>query len=138
MRREYFNSLLSVLGRVTIAFTILSLMYPDVIEFNHMHYTVAILIPCHLFAYFTFKLKLFTNSLWGRRVITMLFSMSVMLVMSYFCNYKVWGSTVYLISMGASVTIFVLVSLIVYYISDKAERQNIEQINVKLSEVDDK
>ena len=133
MFRNYWRSFMYSMGLVAIIFIIFSLVFPESIRIKHLYHMVCILIPSHLFSFFTFELKLFSKHIWIRRIVVIAFSLLVLFVGGY-----IFGSTRFELK---SLVVYCIVALIVtvvivfaYYVADKIEQRNLNLINQKLSE----
>ena len=133
MFRNYWRSFMYSMGLVAIIFIIFSLVFPESIRIKHLYHMVCILIPSHLFSFFTFELKLFSKHIWIRRTIVIAFSLLVMFVSGY-----IFGSIRFelksLIVYCIAALICTMVIVFAYYVADKIEQRNLNLINQKLSE----
>ena len=133
MFRKCWRSLMYMTGVVAIFFVILSLIWSESINIKHLYHMIGILIPVHLFSFFTFELKLFSKHIWIRRIIAISFTLLVLLVSEY-----IFGSIRFefksLIIYCTVALFFVMFIVFVYYVKDKIEQQNLKLINQKLSE----
>ena len=133
MFRNYWRSFMYSMGLVAIIFIIFSLVFPASIRIKHLYHMVCILIPVHLFSFFTFELKLFSKHIWIRRTIVIAFSLLVLFVGGY-----IFGSTRFelksLVVYCIAALIFTMVIVFAYYVADKIEQRNLNLINQKLSE----
>ena len=133
MFRNYWLSFMYSMGLVAIIFIIFSLVSPESIRIKDLYQMVCMLIPTHLFSFFTFELKLFSKHIWIRRMVVIAFSLLVLFVGGY-----IFGSTRFELK---SLVVYCIVALIVtmvivfaYYVADKIEQRNLNLINQKLSE----
>ena len=128
-----WRSLMYMTGVVAVFFVILSLIWSESINIKHLYHMIGILIPVHLFSFFTFELKLFSKHIWIRRIIAIAFSLLVLLVSEY-----IFGSIRFeiksLIIYCTVALFFVMFIVFVYCVKDKIEQQNLKLINQKLSE----
>ena len=133
MSRNYWHSFVYSMGLVAIIFIIFSLVFPESIRIKDLYYMVCILIPSHLFSFFTFELKLFSKHIWIRRMIVIAFSLLVLFVDGY-----IFGSIRFelksLIVYCIVALIFTMDIVFAYYVADKIEQRNLNLINQKLSE----
>ena len=133
MFKNCFRSFIYTMGVVSILFIILSLVLSETIEINHLYQMVCLLIPVHLFSFFTFELKLFSKHIWIRRMVVIVFSLLVLFVGGY-----IFGSTRFelksLVVYCIVALIFTMVIVFAYYVADKIEQRNLNLINQKLSE----
>ena len=133
MFRNYWRSFMYSMGLVAIIFIIFSLVFPESIRIKHLYHMVCILIPSHLFSFFTFELKLFSKHIWIRRMVVIAFSLLVLFVGGY-----IFGSTRFelksLVVYCIAALISTMVIVFVYYVADKIEQRNLNLINQKLSE----
>ena len=133
MFRNYWRSFMYSMGLVAIIFIIFSLVFPESIKIKHLYHMVCILIPSHLFSFFTFELKLFSKHIWIRRMVVIAFSLLVLFVGGY-----IFGSTRFelksLVVYCIVALIFTMVIVFAYYVADKIEQRNLNLINQKLSE----
>ena len=54
MFKSYFRSFIYTMGVVSILFIILSLIWSDAINIKHLYHMISVVIPVHLFSFFTF------------------------------------------------------------------------------------
>jgi len=132
MFKKCFRSFLESMGMLAMIFTVLSLILPDVMQIRFLHLLVCITAPIHLFSFFTFQLNLFSDRLWVRRVIVLVFSVCTMLAVNMLFGYLHFAADS-LILNGIAMLLFVLLSVFTYYVGDKIERRNLELINQKLA-----
>lgn len=121
------------MGLLAIMFTILSLIFRDVMQIRFFHLAVCVLVPVHLFSFFTFQLKLFSQRLWVRRTVVIVFDICVILAMNALFGF-VRLETDYMILIGVSLVLFILLSVFAYYVADKIEQRNLEWINQRLAD----
>ena len=127
------RSLLKEMGNVTIIFIVFSLIFPETIEVRHLYQMVFIVIPVHLFSFFTFELRLISSRIWIRRAIVIFFSILVCFVSAFVFNG--WRSVFdNLLIYGIVVGITIIIIMFIYYAMDKIEQQNLKLINQKLDE----
>ncbi len=131
MYRKYWNSLIYTMGVCAICWVVLSLFFSDM-QVRSLHLSVCILIPAHLFGFFTFELKLFSNRIWIRRVIVIGFTIITLFVVFYLFG-KFRFEVDFLVTFGVAILVFVVVSIFIYYVSDKVEQHNLNLINQKLA-----
>ena len=133
MFRNYWLSFMYSMGLVAIIFIIFSLVSPESIRIKDLYHMVCMLIPTHLFSFFTFELKLFSKHIWIRRTIVLAFSILVLFVSGY-----IFGSIRFefmsLIVYCIAALICTMVIVFAYYVADKIEQRNLNLINQKLSE----
>lgn len=121
------------MGLLAIMFTILSLIFRDVMQIRFFHLAVCVLVPVHLFSFFTFQLKLFSQRLWVRRTVVIVFDICVILAMNALFGF-VRLEADYMILIGVSLVLFILLSVFAYYVADKIEQRNLEWINQRLAD----
>ena len=133
MLKKFMHSFLEIMGMLAMIFIIVSLILPDVMQIRFLYLLVCIAAPIHLFSFFTFQLNLFSDRLWVRRVIVIVFSVCIMLTINI-----LFGSLRFavdsLILYGIEMLLFILLSIFFYYVADKIERRNLESINQKLAD----
>ena len=133
MFKNYWRSFMYSMGLVAIIFIIFSLVSPESIRIKDLYHMVCMLIPTHLFSFFTFELKLFSKHIWIRRTIVIAFSILVLFVSGY-----IFGSIRFefmsLIVYCIAALICTMVIVFAYYVADKIEQRNLNLINQKLSE----
>ena len=133
MFRNCWRYFMYSMGLVAIIFIIFSLVFPESIRIKDLYHMVCILIPSHLFSFFTFELKLFSKHIWIRRMVVIAFSLLVLFVGGY-----IFGSTRFelksLVVYCIAALIFTMVIVFAYYVADKIEQRNLNLINQKLSE----
>ena len=133
MFRNCWCSFMYSMGLVAIIFIISSLVFPESIRIEDLYFMVCILIPSHLFSFFTFELKLFSKHIWIRRTIVIAFSLLVMFVSGYmFGSIRFELKSLIVYCIAASICTIVIV--FAYYVADKIEQRNLNLINQKLSE----
>ena len=133
MFKKCTRSFLESMGLLAIIFTILSLIFHDVMQIRFFYLTVCVLAPVHLFSFFTFQFKLFSNRIWIRRTIVMVFSACVMLTVNILFGFARFEAN-YIIIFSVLILLFILLSVFAYYIADKIELRNLELINQKLAD----
>ena len=133
MFKKCARSFLESMGLLAIVFTILSLIFRDIMQIRIFHLTVCVLIPIHLFSFFTFQFKLFSKHIWIRRTIVMVFSACVMLTVNILFGFARFEAN-YIIIFSVLILLFILLSVFAYYIADKIELRNLEIINQKLAD----
>lgn len=121
------------MGLLAIMFTILSLIFRDAMQIRFFHLAVCVLVPVHLFSFFTFQLKLFSQRLWVRRTVVIVFDICVILAMNALFGF-VRLEADYMILIGVSLVLFILLSVFAYYVADKIEQRNLEWINQRLAD----
>ena len=119
------------MGVCSICFVVLSLFFSDV-QNRSLQHAVCVLIPAHLFNFFTFELKLFSDRIWVRRAIVMSFTDITMFVVYYLFG-KFRFEADFLVTFGVAILVFVVVTTFIYYVSDKIEQHNLNLINQKLA-----
>lgn len=133
MIKKLIQSFIEAMGILAIVFTILSLMFPNETQIRFLHLAVCITIPVHLFAFFTFHLRLFSSRLWIRRIIVICFSILIIISMQYIFGYFRFEFD-FLITFCIIILLFIVCSIFAYYVGDKIEQQNLRLINQKLQE----
>ena len=131
------RSFMEQMGILAIIFTFLSLIFPDKIQIRLWYFAVCIVVPIHLFGFFTFQLRLFSSRIWIRRTIVISFSVFVMTVMEYIFGYFRLEFD-YLIVSCIAILLFIIWAVFAYYVADKIEQQNLKLINQKLDEKNSK
>lgn len=133
MGRRYWSSLKNDMGLLAIIFTVLSLIFRDVIQLRFLHLLVCVLIPMHLFGFLTFELRLFSRNVWIRRTIVIFFDAIVLLAVNFAFGYLRPKLSSFIL-WGATILIFIVLSVFAYYVEDKIEKQNLKAINQKLAD----
>ena len=136
MFKKCFHSLIYNMGLLALGSIILSLIFPNEFKFWIFQLSACVVIPGHLFSFFTFQLKLFSNRLWGRRIIVISFEAFVMIAAAYLFGYPFFEFHS-LLSFGIVIFFFVILTVFIYYVCDKIEEQNLKLINQKLGEKKD-
>jgi len=131
--KNYYRSFIYTMGLVSILFIMLSFVFSDAIKIKHLYLMVGVVIPVHLFSFFTFELRLFSKHIWIRRAIVMFFSLLVMLAIEYISG-SLRLNVESLIIYGITALLCVAVAAFVYYVADKIEQKNLKLINQKLGE----
>ncbi len=137
MFKKYIHSFLESMGLLAMIFTISSLIFREVMQIQFFHLTVCVLAPIHLFSFFTFQLKLFSERLWVRRTIVMVFSVCIMLAMNFLFGFIRFAAD-YIILFSVAILLFILLNILVYFIGDKIEQRNLDLINQKLATKNEK
>ena len=133
MFRNCWRSFMYSMGLVAIIFIICSLVFPENIRIKHLYHMVCMLIPAHLFSFFTFELKLFSKHIWIRRTIVIAFNLLVLFVIGYtFGSIRLEFKSLIVYCIAALISTMVIV--FAYYVADKIEQRNLNLINQKLSE----
>lgn len=133
MFKKCIRHFMESMGLLAIMFTILSLIFRDVMQIRFFHLAVCVLVPVHLFSFFTFQLKLFSQRLWVRRTVVIVFDICVILAMNALFGF-VRLEADYMILIGVSLVVFILLSVFAYYVADKIEQRNLEWINQRLAD----
>lgn len=133
MFKKCTRHLMESMGLLAIMFTILSLIFRDVMQIRFFHLAVCVLVPVHLFSFFTFQLKLFSQRLWVRRTVVIVFDICVILAMNALFGFVRLEAN-YMILIGVSLVLFILLSVFAYYVADKIEQRNLEWINQRLAD----
>lgn len=121
------------MGVVSILFIILSLIWSDAINIKHLYHMISVVIPVHLFSFFTFELKLFSKHIWIRRTIAIAFGLLVLFVSGYtFGSIRLEFKSLIVYCIAALICTMVIV--FAYYVADKIEQRNLNLINQKLGE----
>ncbi len=135
--RKYWDSFIKMMGLCAIFITIFSLAFPQIVQIKYFHLMLAVAIPIHLFSFFTFELRLFSRHLWVRRFIAIGFSMLTMIMMNLVFN-SFRPSRELLIALGVLLALYIPLMILIYYISDKIEKRNLELINQRLADENEK
>ena len=138
MFRRYLNSLLNAMGVLMLIILFLSIVSPENVNTWVLQYGACICIPVHLFSFLTFEFKLFSDLIWVRRTIVMIFSALVIATMSWIFGFLQLGLSKYVVVLVVGIGISVILSVFSYYVTDKMEKKHLEEINQKLSENADK
>lgn len=134
---RFWRSFMEGMGIITILFTILSLIFRDMIQFRDLHLSVCIYVSVQLFSFFTFELKLFSKRLWVRRIIVVFFSILIVIAFEFIFGYFRFELD-YLVVFCVVMLLCVALVLFAYYVGDKIEQQNLKLINQKLCEKNEK
>ena len=132
MLKSYCRSAVYSIGLVSIIFIIMSLVWSS-IKVSDLYEMVGIVIPVHLFSFFTFELKLFSKNIWIRRAIVITFSILALGICGYITG-SLRLELKSLIIYGVTALICIMISVFSYYVIDKIEQRNLELINQKLRE----
>jgi hypothetical protein len=131
MFKKWWNSFCYSFGLSTLLTLLVSLSVPH-INIKALYASLCIILPYHVFAFFTFELRLFSKHLWVRRAITICFSVIDIITVLWVFNYarlkeKLW------VYLAIILPVIVLFTVFVYYVSDKIEKRNLAAINQKLA-----
>ena len=99
------------------------------IQIKSFYWILCILLPTHVFNFFTFEMRLFSKHLWVRRAISMCFSVVTILTTSTLFGYMRWNDKRDWLIYGISLSIMLLVSVFTYYVLDKIEKRKLDAIN---------
>ena len=127
------SGLMQSMGVAATVFLVLSLIFPYTVQIKHFYYLVSLEIPCYLFAFFTFELKLFSKKLWVRRVVAVTVSLLHAIAMSILFGYLRWERK-YVIVFAIVMAATVVVEIFAFYVVDAIQKRNLEAINQKLEE----
>ncbi len=92
-------------------------------------------IPVFVFSFFTFELKLFSRHIWVRRGIVMLVTYCFVVGICFafdILTVENWKKT--LLAVLPVFAVLILGKIFFYYVSDKIEKRNLEEINQKLAD----
>ena len=131
--RKYWNSFIKMMGYCAIFITVFSLAFPQIVQIKYFHLMLAVAIPIHLFSFFTFELRLFSRHLWVRRFVVIGFSMLTMVAVNL-VFYRFRPSREFLIALGVLLALYIPSMILIYYVSDKIEKRNLEIINQRLAD----
>ena len=131
--KKYWDSFVKMMGYCAILFTVLSLVFSQIVQVKYLHMMLAVAIPIHMFSFFTFELRLFSRHLWIRRFIAIGFSMFTMIFVNLTFN-GFRPSRELLIALGVLLALYIPFMVLIYYILDKIEKRNLEIINQKLAD----
>ena len=132
MSRKYWSSVIYTMGLTLILFIVVSLAFSNA-KVIHLYQMVGVVIPVHLFSFFTFELKLFSKRIWIRRTIAIAFSIFVLCVSGCITG-RLRLELKSLIIYCVTALICIIASVFSYYVEDKIEQQNLKLINQKLGE----
>ena len=132
MSRKYWSSVIYTMGLTLILFIIVSLAFSNV-KVIHLYQMVGVVIPVHLFEFFTFELKLFSKRIWIRRTIVIAFGIFVIGVSECITS-RFRLELKSLIIYCVTALICIIAGTFSYYVEDKIEQQNLKLINQKLGE----
>ena len=135
---RYLNSLLNAMGVLALIILFLSIVSPENVNTWVLQYGACICIPVHLFSFLTFELKLFSDILWVRRTIVMIFRALVIITVSWLFGFLQLGLSKIMIILVVGLGISSILAGFAYYVTDKMEKKYLEEINKKLSENADK
>ena len=115
--------------------TLLSLLVSLITSYTNikvLYVSLCILLPYHVFAFFTLELKLFSKHLWVRRAITICFTVIDIIIVLVLFNYTHLKENFW-IYLAILLPITVLLMVFTYYVADKIEKRNLAAINQKLA-----
>lgn len=131
MKMNLKDNLFAVMGMNACIFLFFSLIAPDKITVEHFHMMICVSIPYAIFSFLTFHYRLFSKSIWIRRIIVIVFSVINILLVSYLFNSFHLTKKHYIV-YGIAIIAIALFSAFIYYVNDKIEKKNLEAINKKL------
>ncbi len=138
MFRRYLNSLFNAMGILTLIILFLSIVSHQNVNIWALQYGACICIPVHLFSFLTFEFKLFSDLIWVRRTIVMIFRALVIVTVSWLFGFLQLGLSKYMIILVVGLGISSILAGFAYYVTDKMEKKYLKEINKKLSENADK
>ena len=131
MFKKWWNSFCYTFGLSTLLSLLMALI-ASYTNIKILYVSLCILLPYHLFAFFTFELKLFSKHLWVRRAITICFSVIDIITVLVLFNYTHLKENFW-IYLAILLPIMVLSMVFTYYVADKIEKRNLAAINQKLA-----
>ena len=131
MFKKWWNSFCYTFGLSTLLSLLVSLI-TSYTNIKVLYVSLCILLPYHVFAFFTLELKLFSKHLWVRRAITICFSVIDIIIVLVLFNYTHLKENFW-IYLAILLPILVLLMVFTYYVSDKIEKRNLAAINQKLA-----
>lgn len=127
MFKKCWNSFCYAFGLATLLSLLISLIASNT-QIKVVYVVLCVLLPTHIFRFFTFELKLFSKHIWVRRAITIVFSILIIIAVCALFSGR-WFS----ISLAILLSIMVLLTIFAYYVSDKIEKRNLDAINRELA-----
>ena len=127
MFKKCWNSFCYAFGLSTLLSLLISLIASNT-QIKVVYVVLCVLLPTHIFNFFTFELKLFSKHIWVRRAITIGFSILIIIAVCALFSGR-WFS----ISLAILLPIMVLSMVFIYYVADKIEKRNLAAINQKLA-----
>ena len=131
MFKKWWNSFCYTFGLSTLLSLLMALI-ASYTNIKILYVSLCILLPYHLFVFFTFELKLFSKHLWVRRAITICFSVIDIITVLVLFNYTHLKENFW-IYLAILLPIIVLLMVFTYYVADKIEKRNLDAINQKLA-----
>ena len=131
MFKKWWNSFCYTFGLSTL-FSLLVSLIASYTNIKVLYVSLCILLPYHVFAFFTLELKLFSKHLWVRRAITICFSVIDIIIVLVLFNYTHLKENFW-IYLAILLPIVVLLMVFTYYVADKTEKRNLAAINQKLA-----
>lgn len=132
MFKKWWNSFCYTFGLSTLLSLLVSLI-TSYTNIKVLYVSLCILLPYHVFAFFTLELKLFSKHLWVRRAITICFSVIDIIIVLVLFDHTRLNSKRFWILLAIFLPILVLYSVFAYYVADKVEKRNLDAINQKLA-----
>lgn len=99
------------------------------IQIKSFYCILCILLPTHVFNFFTFELRLFSKHLWVRRAISICFSVVAILTLAFLFGYASLSDKRTWMVYGITLTIVVLLEVFLYYVLDRIEKRKVDAIN---------
>ncbi len=134
MWKKYWNSLMYGLGLTSLICVGLSFLFPSAFDVKYMQVCMCIVIFIHGFGFLTYDLRLFSKYIWVRRAIVILFSIVVLISANIAFGTISRDPKKFWLVVGFIVGAEVIVSVFLYYVSDKIEKRNLDAINKKLAD----
>ena len=131
MGKKYWNGVIDMMGYIAIIYLAISLIFSTAIDSKDMLWGTLIGAFCYTTAFFTFELRLFSKNLWVRRSIVI--TVSVIFVVTVNLLSQDLTKSL-LLAIGVSAAVIVVMSVLLYYITDKIEQRRLEAINKKLAQ----
>jgi hypothetical protein len=92
MFKKWWNSFCYTFGLSTLLSLLVSLI-TSYTNIKVLYVSLCILLPYHVFAFFTLELKLFSKHLWVRRAIVITFSVINLSIVEILFGWLKWGDT---------------------------------------------
>ncbi len=131
MGKKYWNGFIDMMGYIAIIYLAISLIFSIAIDSQDMLWGTLVGAFCYTTAFFTFELRLFSKNLWGRRAIVI--TVSVIFVVTVNLLSQDLTKSL-LLAIGVSAAVIIVMSVLLYYITDKIEQRRLEAINKKLAQ----
>lgn len=124
------------LGVLAVFFLFLNGLFPQIFTIQYLRFLMSTCFIVTFSGFFVFKTGITPKSLWIRRSIMMGISCLTSLLSAYLFDIKSFLE--FALPSGRIFIIIIVLSSVAYFIGDKIEKNNLQKINDKLKQINDK